>query len=170
MTSEMNCKTYQIGEKKYSQKKLVLGQIRQLLCLMKEAGLLQGNEVSILTQISTKDLVDFLTDRGEMLSRWIAIVLKEDGVPLGKKDLDIMTSEIDFSIEPDQAMEVIRDFFEFLDLKSLSVKVSDTMKEIEQGMMEQIGSKKPASSSQEETSLSETTFSGNITSKKPDLS
>jgi len=132
---------YSIGEKRYSQKKLVLGQARQLLCLMKELGLLQGNEILIPTQISTKDLVDFLMERGQMLSKWIAIILKEDGVPLAKKDLDAMTSEIDFSIELEQPMEVIRDFFEFLDLSSLSAKVSGMMEEIDRRMKEQIGHK-----------------------------
>ncbi len=169
----MDLKTYQIGEKKYSQKKLVLGQIRQLLSLMKEAGLLQGREILIPTEISTKDLVDFLTDRGEMLSRWIAIALKEDGVPLSKKDLGLMASEIDFSIEPEQAMEVIRDFFGFLDLSSLSAKATGMMQEIERSMMDQIGretgSKRPASFSPEETSPSEISSSGDSQSKSAGL-
>ncbi len=169
----MDLKTYQIGEKKYSQKKLVLGQIRQLFSLMKEAGLLQGREILIPTEISTKDLVDFLTDRGEMLSRWIAIALKEDGVPLSKKDLGLMASEIDFSIEPEQAMEVIRDFFGFLDLSSLSAKATGMMQEIERSMMDQIGpktgSKRPASFSPEETSPSEISSSGDSQSKSAGL-
>jgi hypothetical protein len=147
----MDTKTYQIGDKTYSQKKLVLGQIRQLLCFIKESGLMQGKEILVPTQISTKDLVDFLMERGQMLSRLIAIILKEDEVPLDQKDLNIMTPEIDFSIDPEQAMEVIRDFFDFLDLISLSKKLATMMVEIQNNMMEQIGSKKLASSSQAET-------------------
>jgi hypothetical protein len=146
----METKTYQIGDKKYSQNKLVLGQIRQLLGLLKDAGLLQGKEILIPTQISTKDLIDFLTDKGDLLAKWIAIILKEDGTPLAKKDLETMTSEIDFSIEPESAMEVIRDFFDFLDLISLSKNIKAMMGEIETRMMDQIGSKKPSSSSPEE--------------------
>lgn len=161
----MTPKTYQIGEKKYSQKKLVLGQIRQLLCLMKDLGLLQGKEILIPTQISIKDLVNFLTMRGQMLSKWIAIVLKEDGVPLAKKNLDAMTQEIDFSIEPESVMEVVRDFFELLDLSSLSGKVTGMMQEIEQRMMEQTGLKKSAFSSPEEISPNETISSGDSPSK-----
>ncbi len=166
----MTLKTYQIGEKKYSQKKLVLGQIRQLLSLMKETGLLQDREILIPTEISTKNLIDFLTDQGEMLSKWIAIILKEDTIPLVRKDLEFMTSEIDFSIEPEQAMEVIRDFFEFLDLSSLSEKVTGMMQEIEQRIMDQIGSKRPASSSPEETSPNETISFGDTLSKNTNLS
>ncbi len=165
MEWSMETKTYQIGDKKYSQKRLVLGQIRQLLGLMKEAGLLQGKEILIPTQISIKDLVDFLTERGQLLSRWIAIVLKEDGVPLARKDLETMTSEIDFSFEPESAMEVIRDFFDCLDMISLSKNIKATMGEIEDRMMDQIGSKKSVSSSQEEISPSEIISSGDSHSK-----
>lgn len=148
----------------------MLGQIRQLLCLMKDAGLLQGKEILIPTQISIKDLVDFLTERGQMLSKWIAIVLKEDGIPLVKKDLDAVASEIDFSIEPESVMEVVRDFFELLDLSSLSGKVAGMMQEIEQKMMEQTGSKRSPSSSPEETSQSGTRSSGDSPSKIAGLS
>jgi hypothetical protein len=161
----MESKTYKIGGKDYSQKKLVLGQIRQLLCLMKESGLLQGKEILIPTNISTKDLVDFLSDKGEMLSKWISIILKEDRIPLSEKNLGAMTSEIDFSIEMEQAMEVIRDFFDFLNLISLSEKLVTMMVEIESQIMNQIGLEKPASSSQEEISPSETLSSGDLQSK-----
>ena len=165
----MEPKIYEIGGKKYSQKKLVLGQIRQLLCLMKESGLLKGKEILIPTKISTKDLVDFLSEKGEMLSRWIATILRENGIPLIEKNLEAMSSEIDFSIEPEQAMEVIRDFFDFLNLTSLSEKLATMMAEIENKIMEQIGSKKPASYSPEEISPSETLSSGDSQSKNATL-
>ena len=165
----METKTYQIGEKKYSQKKLVLGQIRQLLCLMKESGLLQGKEILIPTNISTKDLVDFLLDKGEMLSKWISIILKEDRIPLSGKNLEVMASEIDFSLEMEQAMEVIRDFFDFLNLISLSEKLATMMVEIENKITDQIGLKKSASSSPEEILPSETPSSGDSQSKNANL-
>lgn len=165
----MESKIYQIGEKKYSQKKLVLGQIRQLLNLMGDAGLLQGNEILIPTKITNRDLVDFLMRQSEILSRWIAIVLKEDGVPLAKKDLDAMAEEIEFSIEPETVMEVIRDFFEFLDLNSLFGKVKEMTDEIEQVVMRQIGSKRSRSSSRQETSPKETLSSGDIRPENADL-
>ena len=161
----METKTYQIGEKKYSQKKLVLGQIRQLLCLMKESGLLQGKEILIPTNISAKDLVDFLSDKGEMLSKWISIILKEDRIPLSEKNLEAMASEIDFSIEMEQATEIISDFFDFLNLISLSEKLATMMVEIENKIMKQIGLEKPASSSQAEISPSKTPYSGDLQSK-----
>ena len=165
----MDPKTYQIGEKKYSQKKLVLGQIRQLLCLMKESGLLQGKEILIPANISAKDLVDFLSDKGEMLSKWISIILKEDRIPLSEKNLEAMALEIDFSLEMEQAMEVIRDFFDFLNLISLSEKLATMMVEIENQIMNQIGLKKSASSSQGETSPGETLSSGDLQSKNANL-
>jgi hypothetical protein len=132
---------------------------------MNESGLLQGKEILIPTNISTKDLVDFLSDKGEMLSKWISIILKEDRIPLSEKNLGAMTSEIDFSIEMEQAMEVIRDFFDFLNLISLSEKLVTMMVEIESQIMNQIGLEKPASSSQEEISPSETLSSGDLQSK-----
>jgi hypothetical protein len=165
----METKTYKIGDKTYSQKKLVLGQICQLLCLMKESGLLQGKEILIPANISTKDLVDFLSDKGEMLSKWISIILKEDRIPLSEKNLEAMTSEIDFSIEMEQAMEVISDFFDFLNLISLSEKLATMMVEIENKIMDQIGLKKPASSSREEILPSETPSSGDSQSKNASL-
>ena len=135
--------------------------------------MLQGDGFTIPANVTAKDLVGFLMEKGQMLSKWIAIVLQEDGVPLAKKDIDAMMLEIDFAIEPEQAMEVIRDFFGLQDLNSLSARIRGMVEEIEKMMMEQTsqknGSKKSASSSPGETSPGETGSFGGSPSKNASL-
>jgi len=91
---------YEIGGKKYSQRKLVLGQLRQL------GQVLTGIR---LPQPVTQEAVALaLADR---VNEALAVVLIPEGQEPRDKDNAQIAAELDWSIEAEQTLEVIRDFF-----------------------------------------------------------
>lgn len=95
------CKRYEIGGKTYCQRKLVLGQVRQLL---REIGGISFAGVSL-------DFAGLLALLGDRLPRALAVVLTEEGRPLQDKDLDALAREIEYAIDLEQALQVVDDFF-----------------------------------------------------------
>ncbi|HSW39898.1 MAG TPA: hypothetical protein VLL97_10440 [Acidobacteriota bacterium] len=99
---------YEIDGKTYVQRPLVLGQLRQLL------GVLKG--VTIPTALDAMGLVNALSGH---LPRALAVVLTPAGISPRDKDIDALASEIEFAITPEQVFEVVDGFFGCNPLPSL---------------------------------------------------
>lgn len=139
---------YEIGGKTYVMRPIVLGQWRQLLKA------LQGTKIPVTNDILV--LIDALADK---IPELLAIVLREEGIPLQSKDMDKMAVDLDFSIEPNQLLTVIDDFFSGNEISSFLNEISTRI----MGSMEkviEISSKNSASPSPAETSPSEIASSG----------
>ena len=142
---------YKIGGNNYIQKPLVLGQIRQL------TNLLQGVLIS-----PNADIMSLVASLGDKLSQAIAISLIPEGVTLRDKDNDAISAEIEFEISPEQAIEVIEDFFSCNPIVSLLKRLDGTAEKIAGQISKGTTLKKSASSSPEATLQKETPSSGDI--------
>lgn len=121
----MTEKKYDIGGKNYSQKPLVLGQLRQLLEILKG--------VALPANMDTLALVNAMSDR---LPAALAVVLIPEGTSsLRDKDLDALAAEIEFAISPEQTLEVVEDFFDCNPLPSLLNKLGMAAGKIQQQLM-----------------------------------
>jgi hypothetical protein len=120
----MTEKKYEIGGKNYIQKPLVLGQIRQLLEVLKG--------VTIPANSDTLALVNAMSDR---LPAALAVVLIPEGLSsLRDKDLDALALEIAFAITPEQTLGVVEDFFDCNPLPSLLNRLGMAAGKIKQQM------------------------------------
>ena len=120
---------YEIGGVVYEQKKLVLGQINQLIGLLKE--------VNIPAEATAMNLITAL---GDKLPLAIAIVLHKPEVKLKDKDIKEVADEIEFEMSPELALEVIEDFFDLTHISSLLEKVGKTVEKVEEKMKMETGS------------------------------
>jgi hypothetical protein len=149
---------YQINGKTYVLKKMVLGQMRQLIEVLKTIRISEG--------MGTAGLIAAL---GDKLPIALAIVLTEEGKPIKDKNLKEMAEEIEFNIDLDLAVQVIDDFFALNPIASLWEKI--------QGLLEGIGKKmtktdstNSSSPSAVGTSPKEMPLSGDLPSTNASLS
>lgn len=120
---------YEIGGVVFWQEKLRLGQINQLISLLKE--------VNIPTEATA---INLITALGDKLSLAIAIVLHKPDVNLKDKDIREIAGEIEFEMSPELALEVIEDFFDLTPISSLLEKVGKTVEKIAEKMKMETGS------------------------------
>jgi len=141
---------YEIGGKKYIQKPIVWGQIRQLKNILPRIGV----------QALTIEGVMFAL--GDQLAKAIAIVLIPEGENPKDKDIDALAEEIEFSLDPETILRVIEDFFDCNPIVSLSRKLNGMILNLKGNIAAQImtQSKEYVSSLPEETSPKETPSSG----------
>ncbi|HSV27251.1 MAG TPA: hypothetical protein VLH60_05100 [Sedimentisphaerales bacterium] len=143
-------KEYAIGDKTYQQKPLVLGQVKQLRDVMKGLEIPAGVEPT--------EMIGILGDR---LPLALAIVLTERGKSPRAKNVAELAGELEFSITPEQILEVIADFFSCNPLSSVLERLAGLMDNLGRTMATtRIGSQKSVSSSETETSQSATESSG----------
>lgn len=149
MTTET--KTYTIDGKTYEQRPLVYAQYRQLI----EA--LQGFD---LEGCDSSEAI--MTNLGDRLPRALAIVLVEKGKHLRDKDLDAFASDLEYSIDPLVALEVVSDFFTCNPVPDLISSLAGMMHLVSEARSAKLNaaSKSSSSSSAEEISASETPSSG----------
>ncbi len=156
--------TYTIGDKKYIQRPLVNGQIRQLMKLIK--GIVLPKDF---------DPVVLMTAFGDQLSAALAIVLceadaiegksrQEIGNYLSARDLAALEKEIDWNIDPETTARIIDDFFDCNPIASLLEKFAAIGEKVLSLKKEKTSSTQSASSSPEGISQKETLSSGNIPS------
>lgn len=138
---------YDIGGKKYIQRPLVLGQIRQLMRAI------EG--VRIPQDIDTIGLISAL---GNKLPIAIAIVLTDE-TPLKDKDIDSLASQIEFEISPETTAQVVEDFFACNPIVSLLERISGMANKISE-TIKVTGLESSSASSAEETLQKETQSSG----------
>jgi hypothetical protein len=139
---------YTFDEKKYYQRKLLIGQIRQL------AEQLQG------VKIDFTDPVALVTSLGDKLPRSLAIVLIPEGTHPKEKDPDAITAlaaELEFALCPDDAMQVVDDFFSLNDPYSFLIRFRDTAKAIEERLRQRTAGGAATGSTNSSPSLPEET-------------
>ena len=146
---------YQIGDKTYIQKTLVLGQIEQLM------NLLDG--LTLPAQFTPAGVIAAI---GERLYPALAVVLTEEGQPLSGKDLSALGEAIKWAIEPETAVEVIADFFDCNPIASI-VRIIGKLNEIGLKAAE-TGLKTSSAPLPTETSPEGTPSSGDSPSKSAD--
>lgn len=103
----MEEKTYQIGDKAYIQRPLVLGQIAQLLDLM------QGTAIPV-----DAGALGLMAALGDKFPQALAVVLTEEGCSPRDKDIPALGCELAFAVTPEQTMEIIEHFFALNPLSS----------------------------------------------------
>jgi hypothetical protein len=145
---------YEIGNKTYVQKPLVLGQIQQLF-----------EHLEGLSLPKSRNIFEIAQALGNRLPIALAIVLTEEGHSPRDKDLEKIADEIEFSIDVEMTSKAIEDFFELTPILSILERLGKTMKKA--GIEIQL--KRLSSSSREETSQSEPQSSGDsLRSSTPD--
>lgn len=90
---------YEIGDKIYHQRELVIGQVSELLRVLRG--------VSIPADADTLGIV---TAVGERLPEALAAILIEEGTSLRGRDLNRLADTLAETVTPDQAMRIIEDF------------------------------------------------------------
>ena len=108
---------YFIGGKKYIQKPLVIGQLKQLSRLLKD--------VVITPEAGATSLVEAI---GDKLPEAMAIVLIPEGVEVKDKNIEEIAKELEFQVDIDIAVKVIEDFFVCNQVSSLWKRLQEALK------------------------------------------
>lgn len=147
---------YEFGEKKYVQKELVNGQVRQLLVILEGITFVEGSD--------TFQIIQLLGDR---LFKSVAVVLREEEAVKGKnkkevgeylraRDIDATAVELEWGSTPLEMASVIEDFFDCNPIVSLLEKIGSLMAKVKAKQDKKepqvTGLTKSASSLPEETS------------------
>ncbi len=101
---------YTIGETKYFQRELVLGQWEQLLKVL---------DGIAITGRGLNDILQEVSDKGRM-GRLLAILLIPEGTAIRDKNIDELTQELLFSVTSTTASEVLNDFFDCNPVSSIA--------------------------------------------------
>jgi hypothetical protein len=145
----MSEQKYTIGDKIYVQRPLVLGQVKQLI------DLLRGTTIP-----ANAGAVELIETLGESLPLALAIILTEEGKSPGGKDLPALADDLEFSIQPEMALDVIDHFFALNPMSSLLKRVGEMMGKVMKTTTGATSLQKSASSSPTDASTNETGPSG----------
>lgn len=140
---------YQINNKKYIQKPMVWGQVKQFQTLLKDV--IWPTEFTIVT---------FLDVFSDQLPLFAAIVLTEEGKSLKDKNVDLLKIEFDEFLDIGTSIKMVEDFFVCNPIDSILKSLSGMMQKIREALpMKQLPTQSNISavSLQEETSQNETT-------------
>ncbi len=140
---------YSIGGKMFVQYPLVLGQVRQIMPMLKT-----------ITISDINDMSGIVGAIGDKLPQLLAIVLTEEGADIRKKDLEGLASFFEDHVTIDMAMRIAADFFGCNPIASHLEKLSGVMsaamtKTQTEAQTATTGLKRPASILQEEISQNE---------------
>ena len=95
---------YQIGDKSFTQSKLKLGQIKQLLPYF--------DKISTALDIGKDvNIVDFVDNVKDDISDILAIVIVEENAKLVDRDIKLLSVFLDENLEYDTILDVVADFF-----------------------------------------------------------
>lgn len=144
----MERKEYVIGGKRFFQKELVWGQVKQVLTEIKG--------VDLPSSTTTKDVLKIFEDK---LPRLVAIVLEQEGVSLKEKNIDDLVYFFEWELSTKLIEEIVEDFFGFNPILSWSEKmqkgIGEGTRSFEKYLGTEIGSTETSPLSAEETSQSE---------------
>jgi len=111
--------TYEIGGRTYVQRPLVLGQLKQLLNVLKNM------------QIpADADAIGLVNALGDCIHEALAVVLTEKGMSPRDKDIAALAQELAFSMTPEEALRVIEDFFACNPVSSLLERSAGAIEKI----------------------------------------
>ncbi len=125
----MESKQYKVGDKNYTQNKLVLGQIGQLVEYLEEENMEFAN-------VSPAVVIKLLGNR--RLARCLAIILVPEGTLIQDKNIDEMEKDLFWSMSAEEVMQIASDFFSFNPVFSLFGKAKELMANVVAGMMERV--------------------------------
>jgi len=91
---------YEIGGKKYIQKPLVWGQVKQMRVIV--------SRIKFGSDFEPAGMMDLL---GDNVPSFCAIVLREEGQNLVDKNLEALTSEFEEKLDVGTSIKVLEDFF-----------------------------------------------------------
>jgi uncharacterized protein YqgV (UPF0045/DUF77 family) len=132
---------YTIGDITYYQKPLVIGQINQLIEILKDTNIPSNlNPLNIIVALGSK------------VPAVIAVLLHEKDKKLKDKDVTNLATTIEFDLKPETTLEVVGDFF---DCNQISLLLEQMTNTVDKAVKKVTGSKESQSSSQEETSSKE---------------
>jgi hypothetical protein len=122
--------SYTINGKTYLLKPLVMGQLNQLLTLLKDVEIAEEMPVSSIISIV-----------GEKLSEAFAIILHDPDVSLKTKHIQNLASEISFAPEmtTDLTLRIVEDFFDCTPISLLLKKVNETVEKVSTKISEGVG-------------------------------
>ena len=120
MTNEIENKIYIIGDQRFYQKPLVIGQTVQL---MKEL-----SKVKLTGGWSVLNIMDSV---GDKIADLITIVLIQSGKTLKDKDRVEMSGFLNDNLSMDMAIEIVEDFFLCNKIQSLLDKVTLMMNRLQ---------------------------------------
>jgi hypothetical protein len=161
---EVKVFTYEIGDKKYFQRRLIFGQIRQLLTLMSKIDFQVPKKVTDMEQLIGALIISKIVDGSAL--EFLAIVLTPEGMHPKDKDIKAVMYDLEWSgldlgnltLIP----KVVEDFLSCNPTSSLSAEMRAAGERLAEKVKPLIGSKKPSASSPEETSPKETKSSGTM--------
>lgn len=108
---------YIIGGKKYIQRPLVIGQLKQLARLLKN--------VVISPDAGPANIVEAI---GDKLPEAIAIVLIPEGVNVKDKNIEEMVRELEFQVDIETAVKIVEDFFDCNQVSLLWKRLQNALK------------------------------------------
>ncbi len=135
---------YEVDGRKFVQKMLVWGQVKQLLSVIKGIEFPQG--------ATTANIIEIL---GDKIPLALAVVLTEEGQSLKDKDLTALASEFEFLFPIEMIVKVVEDFFVCNPMVSLLEKVQMLVGGLNEKVVKTTESTESSSSSQGETSAIE---------------
>jgi hypothetical protein len=145
-------KTYEIGEARYVQRPIVLGQLRLLMPVLTGIEIKTGFAVELISVI------------GGRLSEALAVVLAEEGEVLREamrpEKLEKRSEELAWALTPEAALEVAEDFFVFNRVSSVGERIATAMEALRRNMSEGTGSNTRSSFCPEAILREETSSSG----------
>lgn len=124
-------KTYEIGGKKYVQKKLVLGQIKQLNSII---GMIQFplNGDGKPEDITNAEMLQLLI-KNDVLVKTLAVVLCPENTSLKDRNLKEIEEEIEFAVDIETGLDVVTDFFGLNNIQSLVERMENALALIKTG-------------------------------------
>ena len=111
---------YTFEEKPYYQRKLLIGQVRQLV------DTLQG------VKIDFENPAALVMSMGDKLPQALAVVLTPENTHPKDKNLTTLAEELAFALTPDDTMRVVDDFFSLNDPYSFLTRFAQTARGIEE--------------------------------------
>lgn len=111
--SEISNKIYQIGNQRFHQNKLVIGQLMQLVKAL--------SGMSLPGKLNVQSILNAIGDR---ISEILAIILIPDGKSIKEKDRGAIAEFLDDNLDVELAMEIVEDFFLSNQTSSLIEKVA----------------------------------------------
>lgn len=111
----MHPKTYEINNKTYTQRPLVLGQVMPLIDLLQDIELSEFSALGIIRGL------------GPSLPEVMAIILIPEGVRLRDRNLAALAEEFEEYLTIETALAVAEDFLSFNPLSSISARMTGVM-------------------------------------------
>lgn len=111
---------YTFEGRAYYQRKLLIGQVRQLVEILQGVRLDFSNPAALVASL------------GDRLPRALAVVLTPDGAHPKDKDIEALAAELAYMLTPEDVMRVVDDFFSLNDPYSFLSRFAETARAVEE--------------------------------------